>query len=225
MLRANKNPLFEKIFALYNRNLLKRRFHTFNAAGLEVLRQKDAGRPLIVYANHSSWWDGLVTFQIFAAAGLDGYVMMEEKQLKKLSPFRLLGAFSVVREKPREAVRSLRYAIELLQNDPRRTLLLFPQGEILPNDQRPLRFYRGLAKALGEVNDCDAVSMAIRYEFSGHFKPEIFVKIGESRRILKNQDFDSENLTADLAEDLTNVLNDLKADVAAQNFEHFEKIF
>ena len=99
MLTAKKSAVFERVFAVYNRNLLNRRFHSLNVCGLENLTERNAQLPLIIYANHSSWWDGLAAFEISRAARLDSYMMMEEKQLKKLFPFRLLGAFSVVREK------------------------------------------------------------------------------------------------------------------------------
>ena len=115
MLKANKSAWFEKIFAVYNRNLFKRRFHSLHVSGMEFLDKKDAEIPLIIYANHSGWWDGLVVFEICRQAKLDFYVMMEEKQLKNLFLFRKLGAFSVVRENARKAMESINYAVELLE--------------------------------------------------------------------------------------------------------------
>src|SRR3712207_6621959 len=110
MLAAKKKRWFEEIFALYNRNLFKRRFHSLQISGLEFLQKRNEQSPIIIYANHSSWWDGLVAFDVTRAACLDAFVMMEEKQLKKLFPFRWLGAFSVVRENPRKSLESIKYA-------------------------------------------------------------------------------------------------------------------
>src|SRR5215210_7489129 len=101
MLEANKSLWFEKIFGVYNRNLFKRRFNSLQVSGLNLLKEKEDKTPLIIYANHSSWWDGLVAFQISFQCGLDSYIMMEEKHLKKLRLFRKLGAFSIVRENAR----------------------------------------------------------------------------------------------------------------------------
>src|SRR5215203_6294103 len=100
MLEANKSVIFERLFALYNRNLLKRRFYSLQVSGLDFLFNKNSNVPLIIYCNHSSWWDGLVAFQLSFETCLDSFVMMEEKHLRKLFLFRLLGAFSVVQEKP-----------------------------------------------------------------------------------------------------------------------------
>ncbi len=82
MLKANKSFWFEKIYAVYNRNLFNRRFNSLQVSGLKFLKDKEEKMPLIIYANHSSWWDGLTAFQISRQAGLDSFIMMEEMQLK-----------------------------------------------------------------------------------------------------------------------------------------------
>ncbi len=222
MLEAKKSFWFEKLFAVYNRNLLKRRFHSFRVSGIEVLQTE---KPQIIYANHSSWWDGLIAFEISRLTKADGFVMMEEKQLKKLFLFRRLGAFSVIRENPRQAIESINYAVSLLRDDPRRTVWIFPQGEILPNDLRPLHFYRGLARIVEKIGDCRIVPCAMRYEFLGDFKPEIFVKIGAVERFDKFARFDSKKLTADFENKMSATLDDLKRAVISENTSDYQKIF
>jgi len=225
MLEANKSVIFEKLFSVYNRNFLKRRFHSFQASGLDFLFNKNPNIPLIIYCNHSSWWDGLVAFQISFETGLHSFVMMEEKQLRKLFLFRLLGAFSVEREKPREAFKSLAYAARLLKNNSENTLWIFPQGEILPNDLRPLKFFNGLGKIAEKVGKCTTVSLSMRYEFLGEFKPQIFVKIEESETISASEDFDSKRLSENLAGRLTKNLDSLKNDVINLNLTSYKTIF
>jgi chlorobactene lauroyltransferase len=224
MLEANKNRLFEAIFAVYNRNLLRRHFESLKVTGLNYLEAAGSDFPLIIFPNHSAWWDGLVAFEISRAAGLDAYVMMEEKQLRKLFPFRYLGAFSVVREKPREAVRSLNYASRLLLDDAGRTLWIFPQGEILPNDVRPLRFYQGLRRIVEKVGRCRVASLAIRYEFLGEFKPQIFVKIGKPEMLPADAAVTGEDLTSALAARLTADLDALKSDIVNVRTADYRRI-
>ena len=223
MLEANKSLWFEKIFAVYNRNLIERRFNSLKVSGLNFLREKNVDVPLIIFINHSSWWDGLVAFEIFHRTGLDAYVMMEEKQLKKLYLFRRLGAFSVVREKPRKAVESINYAVKLIKNSSR-ALWIFPQGEILPNDLRPLNFYNGLARIIEKTGRVWVLPMAMRFEFLGEFKPEIFVKIGSPELIETDVEFDSKKITRSSADRLTDLLDELKTDVINKNFSQFEQI-
>jgi 1-acyl-sn-glycerol-3-phosphate acyltransferase len=220
MLEANKSALFEKIFAIYNRNLLKRRFHSLQVSGLDVLRGKSPNIPTIIFVNHSSWWDGLVAFQISSSLKMDSFIMMEEKHLKKLFLFRRLGAFSVVREKPFEAVKSINYAANLLKEKSSRTLWIFPQGEILHNDSRPFHFYKGISKITEKVGKCRAIPLAVRYEFLGEFKPEIFVKVGKTEFFDNNSKAETRNLE----NNLSLLLDKLKSDILNKNFKDFEKI-
>jgi 1-acyl-sn-glycerol-3-phosphate acyltransferase len=225
MLEANKSLWFEKIFAVYNRNLFKRRFSTMRVAGLENLEKKKNEIPLIIYANHSSWWDGLVAFEISKLAKLDSYIMMEEKQLEKLFLFRRLGAFSVVRENAREAFESVEYAAKLLNENQERTLWIFPQGEILPNDLRPIKFYNGLGHIIKKTKNCSVCALAMRYEFRGEFKPEIFVRIASISLISADSDFNPRVCTDSLAAELEKTMEHLKNDTVQNKLDDYARIF
>ncbi len=221
MLEANKSLWFERVFAVYNRNLLSRKFDSIWVSNLDSIKRE---KPSIIYANHSSWWDGLLAFEISQTIKADSYFMMEEKQLKKLFLFQKLGAFSVVRENARQAFKSLNYAVEMLKKNPRRTLWIFPQGKILPNDVRPLRFYRGLAKIVEKTENCRIAPLAFRFEFSGEFKPRIFVKVGTIQTFDSKKKVDSTALTQTLETNLTALLDELKNDIASGNTDGYEKI-
>lgn len=224
MLAAKKSVLLEKVFAVYNRKLFKRRFNSLQVSGLDFLNARYKNFPLVIYANHSSWWDGLVAFEISRRAKLDSFLMMEERQLRKLQFFRLLGAFSVVREKPREAMKSLRYAAEILQKNPKRALWVFPQGEILPNDIRPLGFYNGLSKIIEKVGVCRAVPVAMRFEFLGDFKPDIFVKIGKPEFFYNDENFSSKHMTTVFENELAAILDTMKLEILKRDYRNFEKV-
>jgi 1-acyl-sn-glycerol-3-phosphate acyltransferase len=223
MLKAKKSPLFERIFSIYNRNLLNRRFHSLQIFGLENLANSYLRWPLIIYCNHSSWWDGLVAFQISRECSLNSYVMMEEKQLKELFLFRKLGAFSVVRDNPREALQSIKYAIKILR-DEKAVLWIFPQGRIAANDQRPLKFYNGISKIILNLDECAAISLSMRYEFLGNFKPQIFVKIDEPDFFSDLKDYTAKQLTARFAENLTKNLDGLKKDIIEDDLSKYKSI-
>ncbi len=224
MLEAKKNFLFEKIFVIYNRKLLKRRFGSIKVLGLKSLENKKPNLPLIIYANHSSWWDGLVILEVLSNFVFDRYVMMEEKQLRKLRFFRRLGAFSVARDNPLEAVKSIKYSIKILTEKINRTLLLFPQGEILHNDIRPLRFFNGLAKIIEQTGNCLVCPLVIRYEFRGHFKPEIFITIGELMAFEFVDKIVGKKVTNELEAVMTDYLDELKSKLINNNFDNFKKI-
>ncbi len=224
MLEANKSKWFEKIFSIYNRNLLKRRFHSINVLGLDNLTKKNSNFPLLVYANHSSWWDGLVIFEILRKFAFENYFMMEEKQLKGLPLFRKLGAFSVIREKPRESLKSINYAVKSLQKNSETAVVIFPQGEILPNDLRPLKFYSGVSKTIQKTKKCSYVPIAIRYEFNQNFKPEIYIKVGAINYFENSEHFEYKKLTNDLEFNLTEILDELKSCFVDKNLNGFDNL-
>jgi len=223
MITARKSAWFERLFAFYNRNLIARRFEGLRVAGLNHLRGRTPDVPQLLYANHSSWWDGLVLFQLARVCKLDLYAMMEERQLRQYPFHRKLGAFSVVRENPREALRSIEYAGNLLRHTSR-TILIFPQGATEPNDVRPLKFYTGAARIIERVGEIDALPVALRYEFLDDFRPQIIVRIGKAQRIKATADFDVKRTTNNFAATLTSTLDQIRADILAGNFRDYEEL-
>lgn len=205
MIVAKKSRWFETLFLAYTRNLFWRRFQKLEIKGLENLRARDQGLPLVLYANHSSWWDPLVAFVISQKAGLDAFAMMEEKNLQKLRFFRRIGAFSVVRENPRQAVKSIRYAAKLLKEKPNRAVWIFPQGEIQSNSIRPLKFYNGAAKIIEQTGKCLAAPVGMRYEFLEDWKPTALAQIG-APEVFENV-ADVKSLTAHLVRNLAQTLD------------------
>lgn len=226
MLEARKSRWFENVFSIYNRSLLRRRFNSLRVSGLDNLKSNsdEENLPILICANHSSWWDGLIAFQISHAAKLDAYVMMEEKQLSKLRIFRRLGAFSVVREKPFEAYKSVRYAANLLNQNPVKCVWIFPQGEILPNDLRPIKFSGGVTKILKMTEKVKLISLAFKIEFLGNYKPDILVEVGQPQ-VLHNESKHTLSISKSMMEkDLTRLLDTLKDKIINQNFQSFENL-
>jgi 1-acyl-sn-glycerol-3-phosphate acyltransferase len=176
MLEARKSRLFGKIFAVYNRNLLRRKFDSFHVANLDRLCH-DGKVPQVILANHTGWWDGLVAFQLSMEAKLDFFVMMEEKQLRRFWPFTWLGAFSVVRDSPRSASRTIEYAADLLRKNSNSSLWVFPQGELVPFASRPMKLFKGFSRIVEQVGECRIVPLTIRYEFLKAHRPSIVVSI------------------------------------------------
>lgn len=225
MITAKKSAWFERAFAAYNRNLLARRFEGLRVAGLSALLERPHNdAPLVLYANHSSWWDGLVAFQIGRACALAQYVLMEERQLRKYMLFRKLGAFSVVREDARDAVQSIEYASALLRADASRALWIFPQGTTAPNDARPLKFYSGIAHVIKRTQRADVAPVALRYEFLEEFRPEAFARVGPLERVEAGAGFDVKETTRRLSLNLTRTLDDLRADVLQSNLQTYVEL-
>ncbi|NJL03333.1 MAG: glycerol acyltransferase [Chloroflexaceae bacterium] len=191
------------------------------------LPQPGAG-ALLIYLNHSAWWDlyltALIDYEILGRR-FDSYGMMEEQQLRRYRFFTWMGAFSVHRSDRHEASRSLRYISHVLASRNGRALFLFPQGRILPNDQRPLRVYTGLARiaqqVLAQGQAVQLLPITARYEFRGEQRPELFLRVGPVQRLTPEQPPRVPALTDQVAATLTANLDALREQVVAGDLHQF----
>lgn len=180
--------------------------------------------PLIVYLNHPGWWDGYMCFLIareLLRGRFDGYVMMEEPQLRAYRFFSWCGAFSIDRHSPRAAARSVAYISRLLRERPGRALYIFPQGEFAPNDRRPLRVFPGLAHIVRRAGGATLLPVALRYEFRGEQRPEAFMLLGPAHH---SDGDDLRALSAEAAARLTESADTLRDLVLAEQGASFHTL-
>lgn len=178
MIPANKNDIFDSILYAYFKRVTRRAFHTIAARGLDRLRKLPADRPVIIFSNHTNWWDGvliyLLTRQMRHKAG---YLMMEEKQLKHYNFFTWLGAFSVDLSSPIRSAAALRYAQRLLQVN-ETALVIFPQGRICRRNEM-IEVKAGTEYLAKSAPQALLVPMAMHYEFFREDRPNALIEIGE----------------------------------------------
>lgn len=126
-------------FDWYSRIQLRRHFKQINLCGTF----EDKGRPILVIANHFSWWDGFI--QLWFNNKIlrrKFHVMMLEEQLRKFMILNKGGAFSI-RKNNRDIIESLQYASQLLKASSN-LLVIFPQGEIQTLYKRDFVFKKGV---------------------------------------------------------------------------------
>lgn len=222
MIHSSKNKLFEGIFSLYLKRLLRKHFYKIQITGDENYAKLDKSLPTIIYANHSNWWDGFTAFYMAKEIWkIDSYLMMDIEQMRKYGFFKWLGAFSVERNSPRGAVEAIDYSVELLKNS-NRFLWIFPQGELLPNDIRPLKFYNGITKISESLGKVNLLPFSMKYEFLGEQRAEVFLKIGEPDIFSSGSVNDSTNY---LQEKLTRELDELREMIISGSLNNFRVIF
>jgi 1-acyl-sn-glycerol-3-phosphate acyltransferase len=222
MIPAKKNKLIGGIFAFYHRRLLKKHFYAVHLSGSQNLDVIDNTKPVIMYANHSNWWDGFIAYYLTnSIMKKDDYLMMDIEQMKKYSFFKYIGVFSVDRNVPAEAVRSINYAAELIGNSDK-FLWIFPQGEMTPQDKRPLKFFTGISKIAEKTGMVNLVPVCFRYEFLMEQRPEVFISIGTP--VLYNGKSNND-LTENLRSSLESQLDKLRDDVTCGELKDFQTIF
>ncbi|MDT0124468.1 lysophospholipid acyltransferase family protein [Paenibacillus sp. RRE4] len=189
MIRAVKSKAFDRVFSLYNHYyLLRRRFRSFTLSGsldphmvdrngVDGLLPMAPDQPVVYFMNHSSWWDGLLLYHAAKQTSRgDHYVMMEERQLRQYAFFRKLGAYSINKDSASGVRTSLQYTNELLAAGKR--VWIFPQGEILHQEARPIQFRPGIGLVLRRFPQAVAVPVTLCHGMVQHDLPEISMKAG-----------------------------------------------
>ena len=228
MIPARKFPLGKRLVWRLIDNSLRKYFDRvyFRTRG-EYTDEQRSALPMIICANHSSWWDGYVVALVERLLGVDGYLMVEETQLRRYFFFTWIGCFSVDRQNTRSALRSLQYAARLLKERPGRMVCLFPQGEIFPNDRRPLVFYNGTTYLARMTNPVLFYPLAIRIEYLAEQRPALFISLGEPLLVSTEETQEPHFLkscTRRLQEALTAELDQLRGDVLAGDYADFKVV-
>lgn len=182
MIRAAKGGLRGRLIDAYVTAKFRGAFR-----GLWVRGALPRGEPLLVYANHTNWWDGFVAHQLSRAAGWDGYCLMEEANLARYRFLARIGAFSIRPHAPDSALESLRYARALLAR-PAAAVFLFPEGRLAPFGAGPLRLERGV-ELLARHARARCLPVAVRYAFFEHERPDVLLEVGEPHGPLPLADF------------------------------------
>ncbi|USB32904.1 lysophospholipid acyltransferase family protein [Paenibacillus sp. YPG26] len=178
MLKADKSAAFQHLFDRYNRSyLLSRHFRSIAIKGQLDCGALNSGRPIMYVMNHTSWWDGLLVYHAIRrqSAG-DHYMMMEEEQLQKYRFFRRLGAFSINSQSPGSLRSTLKYTEQLLSREGR--VWIFPQGEMLPLESRPLEFRRGVGYLLERCPETVVIPVTLYHGLFLGMKPDAYMRVG-----------------------------------------------
>lgn len=216
MIEAKKSRSFEKGFGMYLLPLLRRSFSYLLGSGVHEI----PNRPVIFIANHSSWWDGLLFFQFNHKIWKhDIHMMMHEKNLKNYIFFRYLGAFSIDKRNPKDIIRSLQYAEDLLKNG--KSVVLFPQGDEFHQEIRPLDFHSGIGYLLEKHPEIPVVPITFYYSFRHEQKPEVWIRQGEAISIEEIPGNSRKEKSRSLQQTLTAQLDDLRNEVIAENTDAF----
>lgn len=183
-----------KAFAWYLRWYFRRHFHAVRMSGAAPLIAP--GRPLIVCANHPSWWDPALFILIsdMLMPQRAGFGPMEAQALEKYRLFRRLGVFGIdtashdgidtashdgIDTASRAgAARFLTVSLHVLSH-PAAVLWITAEGHFSDPRRRPVRLRHGIAHLLRHRPDAAVVPLAMEYAFWNERKPEALFRFGE----------------------------------------------
>jgi 1-acyl-sn-glycerol-3-phosphate acyltransferase len=165
-------------FTWYSRRYLRRHFHSLRVSRAGA-PPETGGFPLVLYSNHSSWWDPLVCLVLKDEFFIDrtAYAPIDAVMLAHYGFFRRIGFFGVEQHTRRGAVQFLQTSEAILQSS-QALLAITPQGRFVDVRERPVQFEAGLGHLAVRVQRALFVPVAAEYVFWEERLPEILVRFG-----------------------------------------------
>jgi 1-acyl-sn-glycerol-3-phosphate acyltransferase len=199
------------------RRYLRRHFRSVMIQHSEYLRQVQG--PLVIYANHSSWWDPMVSVLLGEKLSLhrNHYAPMDATALAKYPILRRIGIFPVDLHSARGAAQFLRTCEAVLAHGG--VLWITPQGRFA-DPREALSFKPGLGALAARVPNVTLLPMAIEYTFWNERLPETLMRFGEPLQIPEGTEAAAATMMLESA--LAATMAGLKAAVLARNPQSFE---
>jgi 1-acyl-sn-glycerol-3-phosphate acyltransferase len=175
--------------------------------------------PLVVYANHSSWWDPMVSILLAQTLmpGRRHYAPMEAEALKRYPILGKVGLFPVEMTSPRGANQFLRTGQEILRSGG--VLWVTPQGRFADPRAWPLAFKPGLGALAQRVPEAILLPLAIEYSFWDERLPEALLHFGQPVKLTDGTT--TEETTRDLESGLAAAMLALQAASIARDAHAF----
>lgn len=173
MIKAKHHIVIYPLFKWLTGFLLKRNFNSVNIEGIF----NDNGKPVLIIANHISWWDGFwIMYLNLKTLHRRFHFMMLEEQLKKHWYFQYSGAYSV-KKKSRSIVESIIYTTKLLQNS-ENMVFMFPQGEINSLYNNSIKFEKGVLRIIEQCSeDVQVLFVANLLDYFSNPKLNLYIYI------------------------------------------------
>lgn len=181
--------------------------------------------PLVVFANHPSWWDG-VSFMLLSDALFPGrpiFVPMQAAALARYPFMRRIGAFPVEQGTARGAAAFLRAARDVLA-DPRHMLWVNAPGRFCDVRERPVPVMPGLARLPEIAPTASFLPLALDYPFWSEAKPEMLAAFGPAIPAATLLAEDREARPARLAAALEATMDRLAQDAIARDPSRFKDL-
>ncbi len=219
---ARRSPFLFWAFGWYLRWYFWRRFHgvRLSRAGC---RAASAGRPVIVYSNHPSWWDPALYILLATTLfpGRPGFGPMDAAALGRYGVLERMGIFGIDLASPRGAARFLDTSLRVLAT-PATMLWITAEGTFTDARSRPVRLRPGLAHLARRVPGAIILPLAIEYSFWNESRPEALVRFGAP--LDTGRDRSVTEWTAHLESELTRTMDALAAESLARDPALFERL-
>lgn len=202
------------------RRYLRREFHAVRANGVSSANLRKGG-PLIIYTNHTSWWDPMICYLLASILAPERrhYAPMDAEALERYAILKRIGCFPIDIRSARGAVQFLRMGEAVVRSGG--VLWVTPQGRFADVRERPLTLKPGLATLAARLGECTLVPVAMEYPFWDERKPEALVEISEP--IIVHGDT-AEHLETRLTAALEAAMDRLRETALTRDPQAFERV-
>lgn len=187
------SPGVWRSFELFFHPWLRRKLHRIHTAGLpDPTSIPDQTRPLILVANHVSWFDGFLLREIQRRVRPTAVfkTVMLESELRANPILRALGGVGFDPERPMGLRGVVRRLAEHTHGAHGRTGLgvapvvaFFPQGRIYPSFRTPLGFRPGVRLLVRGLAPCTVLGVGMHLEPGNSVTPQAFLHATSPRPV------------------------------------------
>ena len=168
-------------FHRFIRPMLRRHFHAIaiDQEGLPQLPNADR-LPVIVYANHASWWDPLVSHFINRTLIPDRqfYAPMDADALQRYRVFAKLGFYGIEMQSSRGATEFLKRTRSILDH-PNTAVWITPEGKFTDVRDHTSVLMPGLSHLCNQRETGSVLPLALEYVFWDERLPVCLAKFGQ----------------------------------------------
>jgi 1-acyl-sn-glycerol-3-phosphate acyltransferase len=172
------SPRMHRVFVRIFRRFLRKHMRALRLARWGEPHAAE-GRPLIVFANHPAWWDG-IAFVLLAETLFPArrqFVPMDAEALSRYAFFKRLGVFGVEQQSPRGAIAFLTQSEALLKS-PGHMLWINAPGRFQDVRERPVFIAPGLLRLPDLAPDAVFLPLALEMPFWTERKAELLAAFG-----------------------------------------------
>ena len=206
--------------------MLRRQFHSIAVAESSLSRINiDSAEPLIVYANHPSWWDPLIAHflnrRLFSPRQF--YAPIDADALEQYRVFAKLGFFGVKMNSSKGAANFLRQSTAIL-NSSNTALWLTPEGRFADVRDHSEELMPGLAHLCTRVQRATAIPLALEYVFWEERLPVCLAQFGEPSPVADRNDLTKSQWSELLEDRLRTAQTELSNLAIARSSEPFTNL-
>ncbi len=200
-------------------------------SGLRAIRLARWGRPapldgpVVVFANHPGWWDG-VAFMVLAGAIFPArqmYAPMAAEALARYRFMRRIGVFGVEAGSARGALAFLRAAEQVLAS-PAGMLWVNAPGRFMDARDRPVPIMPGLTRLAEMAPTASFLPLALEYPFWGEPRAEMLCAFGPPVTASSLRQQDRPGRATTLAAALEATMDRLAEDAISRDPQRFETL-